>query len=108
IASTNVGSFATGGSFMVEGKSGIDTNNINMNVSRGERVTVETPAQQRANDGSGGEGGAPAGDVNIYNMIDVDELTAAMTASDGFERAVLNKIKANPNAVQAANQSRMA
>lgn len=104
IASTNVGNFANGGSFMVEGKSGIDTNNINMNVSRGERVTVETPAQQRANDGGSGEGGAPAGDVKIYNMIDVDELTAAVVATDGFERAVLNKIKANPNAVQAANQ----
>lgn len=104
IASTNVGSFANGGQFMVEGKSGIDTNNINMNVSRGERVTVETPAQQRANDSGGGEGGAPAGDVKIYNMIDVDELTAAITASDGFERAVMNKIKANPNAIQAAQQ----
>lgn len=104
IASTNVGSFANGGQFMVEGRAGIDNNNINMNVSRGERVTIETPAQQRANDGGGGEAGAPAGDVKIYNMIDVDELTAAITASDGFERAVLNKIKANPNAVQAANQ----
>lgn len=104
IASTNVGSYANGGQFMVEGRSGIDNNNINMNVSRGERVTIETPAQQRANDGSNGGSGAGAGDVNIYNMIDVDELTAAITASDGFERAVVNKIKANPNAVEAANQ----
>lgn len=100
IASTNVGSYANGGSFMVEGKSGIDTNNINMNVSRGERVTIETAAQQRANDTGGG---APVvmGDTKIINQFDEREFVSAMDSDEG-ERIILNVIKRNPNAVRAA------
>jgi len=45
---------ATGGSMTVDGRTGFDNNMLNMRVSRGERVTVETPAQQRSNSlGSG-------------------------------------------------------
>jgi lambda family phage tail tape measure protein len=41
--------FATGGSFTVSGKGGSDSNLVAFNATRGERVTVETPAQQRDN-----------------------------------------------------------
>lgn len=51
IMSTNVGNFQHGGSFIVKGQDGVDKNNINMNVSKGERVTVETQAQQRRGGG---------------------------------------------------------
>jgi hypothetical protein len=98
ILSTNVGSYATGGQFMVEGKAGIDNNNINMNVSRGERVTIETAAQQRAND-SGGNGSVIQGDVKIVNQFDEREFVAAMDSEEG-ERIILNVIKRNPNAIQ--------
>lgn len=47
IMSTNVGNFQNGGAFIVKGRDGVDQNNINMNVSRGERVSIETQAQQR-------------------------------------------------------------
>ena len=59
IMSTNVGSFQHGGSFIVQGQDGVDKNNINMNVSKGERVTIETQAQQRK-----GGGGA---NIEIHN-----------------------------------------
>jgi len=98
IMSTNVGSYATGGQFMVEGRAGIDNNNINMNVSRGERVTIETPAQQRANDGSNG-GAMVQGDVKIVNQFDEREFISAMDSEEG-ERIILNVIKRNPNAIQ--------
>lgn len=52
IMSTNVGNFQHGGSFVVKGRDGVDKNNINMNVSKGERVTIETLAQQRKGGGA--------------------------------------------------------
>ncbi len=99
ILSTNVGSYATGGQFMVEGKSGIDTNNINMNVSRGERVTVETRAQQRAADGGGGNGDVSV-PVKIINAYDPDEIIAAMDGDDG-DNVIFNSLSRNPNRLQA-------
>lgn len=91
IMSTNVGNFQHGGSFMVEGRSGVDNNNINMNVSRGERVTVETPAQQRANDN--GSGGTNV-EVNpkIVNMFDEREFIGAMDSEEG-EEVIMNIIR---------------
>jgi hypothetical protein len=41
--------FATGGSFMVGGNGGTDTTPVSFMATKGERVTVETPAQQRSN-----------------------------------------------------------
>lgn len=101
ILSTNVGSFATGGQFMVDGRAGVDANNINMNVTRGERVTIETPAQQRANDAAG-TGAVAQGDVKIINQFDEREFISAMD-SDAGERIILNVIKRNPNAIKSAN-----
>lgn len=39
--------FAGGGQFTVAGRGGVDRNLMAMKVSAGERVTIETPAQQR-------------------------------------------------------------
>jgi hypothetical protein len=44
--------FATGGSFMVGGPSGTDRTPVSFMATRGERVTVETPGQQRSRGGS--------------------------------------------------------
>jgi hypothetical protein len=41
-----IGGFASGGSFTVGGDGGTDTTPIRFNATRGEKVTVETPAQQ--------------------------------------------------------------
>jgi len=95
ILSTNVGSFATGGQFMVDGRSGVDANNINMNVTRGERVTIETPAQQRANDQGGNGGGSGDTNLKVVNVTDPKDILAAMNTAEG-ERVVFNIIRRNP------------
>lgn len=92
IASTNVGNFATGGQFMVDGRGGVDNNNINMNVSRGERVTIETPAQQRANDTAANTPQIAKPSVKIVNVIDPREAIAAMDSSEG-ESVIMNIIE---------------
>lgn len=46
--------FATGGSFTVGGRGGTDNNLVAFRASRGEQVTVSTPAQQAAMSGAGG------------------------------------------------------
>lgn len=97
IMSTNVGSYATGGDFMVQGKAGVDNNNINMNVSRGERVIVQTPAQQREAAMNGGPSNVEV-PVTVNNMLDREDLAEAVTTSDQFERKVLNIIRSNPRA----------
>jgi hypothetical protein len=98
ILSTNAGSFATGGQFMVEGKGGIDSNNINMNVTRGERVTIETPKQQRENDAANGpaEVSVP---VKIINNIDPRIAIDAIDTAEG-EQVIMNTISRNAPAIQ--------
>lgn len=58
--------FATGGSFLVGGPSGTDRTPVSFMASRGERVTVETPDQQR-------RGGVT---VNVNNYAPGVEATA--------------------------------
>lgn len=99
IVSTNAGSFATGGQFMVQGKSGVDANNINMNVTRGERVTVETPAQQRANDSGDGGASARPQDIKIVNVIDPREALATIDTAEG-ERVIINIMERNASTIQ--------
>ena len=43
--------FATGGSFMVGGHGGVDTNVVAFKATKGEKVTIETPQQQRTSSG---------------------------------------------------------
>lgn len=45
--------FASGGSFEVGGKGGIDQNLVAFRATKGERVTIETQSQQRAGEGGG-------------------------------------------------------
>jgi len=44
--------FATGGSFTVGGKGGVDTNVVAFRATKGEKVTIETPEQQKASSGA--------------------------------------------------------
>lgn len=57
--------FATGGSFMVGGSGGTDSQLVAFRASPSERVTVETPAQQRQ-----------SGGITIINQIQVPQDTA--------------------------------
>lgn len=100
ILSTNAGSFATGGQFMVEGRSGVDANNINMNVTRGERVTVETPKQQRENDAANnGSGQPPVLNAKIINSLDPRIALDAVDTAEG-EQLIVNIITRNSAAVK--------
>lgn len=75
ILSTNA-NFATGGSFVVPGTGGVDSQMVGLRASPGERITVQTPAQVRkgteAANGTSGQGGGAAPQVNqrIINVID--------------------------------------
>lgn len=84
---------ATGGSWMVGGDGGIDTTPVYMRLTRGERLTVETSAQQAANDAGGGGGGG--GNVRSVNAIDPDAFYAVLD-TPRFERAVYNVIRRHP------------
>lgn len=104
IKAQNVGNFNTGGQFTVGGRAGIDRNTIAMGVTKGERVTIETAAQQRANDsGRANVGNAPAVNVpvKVVNVIDPQEALAAMQTPEG-EAVVLNILRRNPDAVKQA------
>jgi hypothetical protein len=97
ILSTNVGNYKNGGAFMVDGRAGVDANNINMNVTKGERVTVETAAQQRANDNNSGE--QPPINLKVVNVTDPREALTALETSEG-EQTVVNIIERNAPAIK--------
>lgn len=103
IMSTNVGNFATGGQVMVGGRDGVDKNNINMNVTKGERVTIETPAQQKATDEAIARGqNGVGGDVKVSNINVVDPrfvIDSMDTAAGG--RVMFNYIRANKREINA-------
>lgn len=62
--------FSTGGQFTVGGASGVDQNLVPLRLTRGERVTIETPAQQRQTNNSAT---SPAPVVNMaFNISTPD------------------------------------
>lgn len=99
IMSTNAGSYATGGQFTVGGRSGIDSNNINMNVTRGERVTIETRKQAAQNDNNAA-GGTPVvmSNTKVANYFDEKSFLAAIDTEDG-EEVIMNVISRRKNDV---------
>jgi tape measure domain-containing protein len=72
--------FATGGQFMVGGAGGTDQNLVAFRASNNERVTVETPQQQRDGTFSGG-GGRGTVIVNMQN--DRRDLVHGFNGRDG-------------------------
>jgi hypothetical protein len=92
--STNVGNFAQGGQFMVDGRAGVDNNNVNMNLSRGERVTIETAAQQRAADGEAGA--ERAVNLKVVNVTDPKDIEAALSDPEN-DHLFLNVLRRNPS-----------
>lgn len=106
ILSTNVGSFANGGQFMVGGRSGVDKNNINMNVTKGERVTVETARQQRANDNQPGNGPTEVNvPVKVVAQFDPRMALDALDTAEG-ERLIISTVERNPQVFQRLMGSR--
>jgi tape measure domain-containing protein len=74
------GGFATGGQFMVGGSGGTDQNLVAFRASNNERVTIETPQQQR--DGTF-SGGGRSGTVIVNMQNDRRDLVQGFNSRDG-------------------------
>lgn len=108
ISSISAGNFATGGQVMVGGRDGVDKNNVNMNVTKGERITIETPAQQKATDAAiaNGQGGGGANvNVSNINVVDPRFVIDSMDTTAG-SRVITNIITANKREINAILGSR--
>lgn len=79
----NLSGFATGGSFMVGGSGGTDSQRVSFLASPNERVDVLTPAQQQAQRGST----VNVGDINIMLPAGSDEYMAR-AAAQGVRRGL--------------------
>lgn len=91
---------ATGTQYTVGGSGGTDSQVQAFRATPGERVTVETQAQQAQNDAAksgGGGGGAP---IVINNHVDVESRAlAALGTADGM-KLIINAMRSNPRAVR--------
>ena len=87
--------YATGGQFMVGGQGGTDSQKVEFMASPNERVTVETPAQQRAADRGAYPQSSPAPAPVIINQFDPRSQVDAMASHAGRE-ATYNTIAADP------------
>lgn len=88
---------AKGGQFTVGGSGGTDSQFTPLMTTPGERVTVETPGQQRAGDKAQGGGEA---NITIINVSSREEAMAAMASREGTQ-VILNTLGENRNAVKA-------
>lgn len=90
--------FRTGGEFTVGGSGGADSQLVAFRATPGENVQVNTPAQARAKEQSGGNVTVP---VRVVNVLDPAVALSAMQTSEG-ERIILNTIENNPSIIRAA------
>lgn len=87
--------FETGGSFMVGGSGGADSQMVSFRATPGEKVTVATPNQVRKGDEtSGGGSGSQNGDTmapQIINLLNPDLLDAYINSPRG-RKTIINLI----------------
>lgn len=92
------GGFATGGSFTVGGSGGVDSQLVSLAATPGERVTVETPQQQK-------EGQAmPQVNVEgptIINTIEDSDIVSAFNRGGGG-KTILNYVTENASSFRQA------
>lgn len=98
---SNIGldAFATGGQFMVGGEGGTDSQKVEFMATPNERVTVETPAQQRMSDRSAAGAPAAPAQVNIINQYDPRSQIDVMASREGRE-TIYNAMAADPDRVK--------
>ena len=88
--------FQNGGSFNVGGSGGPDSQVVAFRASPNERVSVQTPSQQR-------EGGPSVNvqpqNIRIVNVIDPSEAVSAIDSAAG-EEVILNTIRNNSREIQ--------
>lgn len=84
--------------FMVGGNGGTDSQPVAFSATPGERVRVDTPAQQRASMATSVMS-APILNLKIINLVDSDSLKEYMASDEGGE-VVLNHIQKNGDTVR--------
>lgn len=102
--------FATGGSFTVGGFGGTDSQPVFFRATPGERVSVETPGQQRAqapvaivinnygnNDVSATSGRGPDGRQTIY--VTVRDMVRGMIQSGEIDKSMRSRYNLSPGGV---------
>jgi len=92
--------FATGGSFVVGGSGGTDSQTVAFNATPGERVSIQTPGQQHAM-GATPSTATPQMNVKIVNVLDPSVVIDAMASEDG-EEVIVNTIQKNGSTVRQA------
>jgi len=97
--------FAVGGQFRVGGSGGTDSQKVAFRATPNERVTIETPKQQRENDAAMARANQPiavqGGGSNVVNVFDPQSMVDAM-ASHAGAKALINLVKANRSDIAAA------
>ena len=91
--------FQNGGSFMVGGSGGADSQLVAFRATPNERVNIETPGQQRAREEGAGQSQPPPVNLNITNVTDPQAVVDAIN-TDAGTRQILNVIERNPQAIQ--------
>ncbi len=93
--------YANGGQFTVGGRGGTDSQQVRFKATPGERVTVETPAQQKANDNNAAAPQVvtvpPANVVNVFDpraMVDVLDTSAGRDVLYNWVKVDRDKIVA--------------
>lgn len=99
------GSFQNGGEFSVGGSGGIDSQLVSFRATPGERVSVQTPQQQRTEDGNTGNNrGQNEGGIRIVNVVDPAMVEDFLTTPTG-ERTLLNVIQRNAGSINTVLSS---
>lgn len=100
ILSTNLG-FQTGGSFVVGGSGGPDSQLVAFRATPGEKVTVARPEQVRKGDPYEGSRQAPPQvNARIINVLDPAMLGDYLSTPEG-EEVILNVIRRNSDTARA-------
>lgn len=88
----NAPGYAKGGSFMVGGRAGVDKNPVSFNATRGEKVTIQTRAQQRAMGAGGGGQYVDARTINFQVFTaDADSFRLSKTQVARTFGEIINK-----------------
>jgi len=97
--------FMTGGSFMVGGSGGADSQMVAFRASPGERVQVQTPAQVRkgtdaATEGQGSSSSGRGMNARIINVVDPALVKDYLATPDG-EEVILNVMRRNSDTARS-------
>lgn len=96
--------FATGGSFVVGGTGGVDSQNVSFRASPGERVSVQTPTQvkkgtENSNNQQNKSGSSDGERFKILNVLDPNLLQDYLSTPAG-EQVLINTIQRNSGAIR--------